>query len=63
MFTQIKIDDPSIELPEGYLSMFCDMESLKSFIIGRMAHEAEQSIRNQVSKQMKDLDFYENKGI
>ena len=63
MFTEIKLNDITIKLPEGYLSMFCDMESLKSFIIGRMAHEAERTIRDQVSKQMKDLDFYESKGI
>lgn len=63
MFKAIKVKDNSIIFPEGYLKMFCDMESLKSFITARMSLEAEMSIRAQVYGQLKDLDYYENKGI
>jgi len=63
MFKTIKVKDGVIILPEGYMNMFTDMESLKSFITGRLAHEAERLIRSQVYSQMKDMDFYENKGI
>jgi len=63
MFKTIKVKDGVIVLPEGYMNMFNDMESLKSFITGRLAHEAEMLIRAQVYGQLKDMDFYENKGI
>jgi hypothetical protein len=60
-FSSVKVKDLNIILPEGYEKMFSDMESLKSFIIGRLAHEAERTIRDQVSKQMKDLELYRKK--
>jgi|TARA_B110000914_G_C15491252_1_gene460747 hypothetical protein len=47
-----------VELPEGYEKMFCDMDSLKSYMISRLAYEAELEIRTGVMNQMKDLEFY-----
>ena len=38
--------------------MFCDMDSLKSYMISRLAYEAELEIRTGVMNQMKDLEFY-----
>jgi hypothetical protein len=59
-FSPIKIEDYNIVLPEGYMKMFFDMESLKSFIVGRMTQEVEGIIRTSVMKQMKDIDYYES---
>ena len=47
-----------VKLPEGYEKMFCDMDSLKSYMISRLTYEAELEIRTGVMNQMKDLEFY-----
>ena len=47
-----------VELPEGYEKMFCDMDSLKSYMVSRLTYEAELNIRTDVMNQMKDLEFY-----
>ena len=54
----IDLKPASVELPEGYETMFCDMDSLKSYMISRLAYEAELEIRTGVMNQMKDLEFY-----
>ena len=60
-FVPIELVPSVIELPEGYEKMFCDMDSLKSYMISRMTYEAELVIRNGVVTQMKDMEFYEVK--
>ena len=57
-FKAVKVKDFEIILPEGYEKMFNDMDSLKSFITARISQEAEMLIRDQVYKQLKDLEFY-----
>tara|TARA_B100000780_G_scaffold54930_1_gene34422 strand:- start:9238 stop:9435 length:198 start_codon:yes stop_codon:yes gene_type:complete len=60
-FIPIELEPSVIKLPEGYERMFCDMDSLKSYMISRMTYEAELVIRNGVVTQMKDMEFYEVK--
>tara|TARA_B100000780_G_C21103729_1_gene445537 strand:- start:1225 stop:1410 length:186 start_codon:yes stop_codon:yes gene_type:complete len=57
-FVPIELVPSVIELPEGYEKMFCDMDSLKSYMISRLTYEAELEIRTGVMNQMKDLEFY-----
>ena len=57
-FKAVKVKDFELILPEGYEKMFNDMDSLKSFITARISQEAEMLIRDQVYKQLKDLEFY-----
>lgn len=57
-FVPIELVPSVIELPEGYETMFCDMDSLKSYMISRLTYEAELEIRTGVMNQMKDLEFY-----
>jgi|TARA_R110000796_G_scaffold37271_9_gene94048 hypothetical protein len=54
----IKLDPLPVELPEGYETMFCDMDSLKSYMVSRLTYEAELNIRTDVMNQMKDMEFY-----
>ena len=57
-FKAVKVKDFEIVLPEGYQKMFCEMESLKSFITARISQEAEMLIRAQVYKQLEELNYY-----
>jgi len=59
-FTPIDVPTASIILPDRYKEMFSNMDSLKSFIVQRLVHEAEGVIRTSVYTQLKDIDFYES---
>ena len=47
-------------MPEQYKDIFCDMGSLKSFIVSRIQDECRTKILKQINAEFGGIDYYES---
>jgi hypothetical protein len=61
-FQPIDLTDFEISsvMPDQYKDIFCDMGSLKSFMVSRIQDECRAQILKQINAEFNGIDYYES---
>jgi hypothetical protein len=57
-FNPINVGKLKVTLPNRYKEMFCNMESLKSYMMKQILQEARGIIQSKINEDFKDIDYY-----